>query len=265
MCFWWRVSEVLGIQTSPVCAQRWETEDFVPLLKPLQKQWLCLSRMWVRMWVLHVFQKHSEHCQGKEKERPDDQKDKAWGDHVPTVWWGLLPPWVTMTESTRSLRNTGFPGTALVVQWLRRHAPNAGDPGLIHGQGTRSCMLQRRPSTAKHVHKKYQCSTYYLSLYNWERAKSFSSYPSYNTDLPLPWKEENQISTQTFSKSLTFTIWVETENHKIDSRGPEWRVGDTEHRCERREKLASAPFLALTSCISLGKPLNLSEPTFLDL
>ena len=62
-----------------------------------------------------------------------------------------------------------------------------------------------------YIRKKYQCSTYYLSLCNWERAKSFSSYPSYNTDLPLPWKEENQISTQTFSKSLTFTFWVETE------------------------------------------------------
>ena len=146
---------------------------------------------------------------------------------------------------------------------------------MLPMQGTRLWSMVRELDPAccngdlaqpnMYIRKKYQCSTYYLSLYNWERAKSFSSYPSYNTDLPLPWKEENQISTQTFSKSLTFTIWVETENHKIDSRGPEWRVGDTEHRCERREELASAPFLALTSCISLGKPLNLSEPTFLDL
>ena len=33
-------------------------------------------------------------------------------------------------------------GTSLVVQWLRHHAPNAGGPGLIPGQGTRSHMLQ---------------------------------------------------------------------------------------------------------------------------
>ena len=35
-------------------------------------------------------------------------------------------------------------GTSLVVQWLRLHAPNAGGPGLIPGQGTRSHMLQLR-------------------------------------------------------------------------------------------------------------------------
>ena len=33
-------------------------------------------------------------------------------------------------------------GTSLVVQWLRHHAANAGGPGLIPGQGTRSHMLQ---------------------------------------------------------------------------------------------------------------------------
>ena len=35
-------------------------------------------------------------------------------------------------------------GTSLVVKWLRLHAPNAGGPGLISGQRTRSCMLQLR-------------------------------------------------------------------------------------------------------------------------
>ena len=34
--------------------------------------------------------------------------------------------------------------TSLVVQWLRFHAPNAGGPGLIPGQGTRSHMPQLR-------------------------------------------------------------------------------------------------------------------------
>ena len=40
-------------------------------------------------------------------------------------------------------------GTSLVVQWLRLHAPSAGGPGLIPGQGTGSHMPQLRPGTAK--------------------------------------------------------------------------------------------------------------------
>ena len=39
-------------------------------------------------------------------------------------------------------------GTSLVVQWLRLYDPNQG-LGLTPVQGTRSCMLQLRPSTAK--------------------------------------------------------------------------------------------------------------------
>ena len=35
-------------------------------------------------------------------------------------------------------------GTSLVFQRLILHAPNAGDPGSILGQGTRSHMLQLR-------------------------------------------------------------------------------------------------------------------------
>ena len=31
-------------------------------------------------------------------------------------------------------------GTSLVVQWVRLHTPNAGGPGSIPGQGTRSLM-----------------------------------------------------------------------------------------------------------------------------
>ena len=50
-----------------------------------------------------------------------------------------------------------FGGTSLVVQWLRLCAPNAGGPGSIPGQGTRSHkqqlrrshMLQLRPVAAK--------------------------------------------------------------------------------------------------------------------
>ena len=40
-------------------------------------------------------------------------------------------------------------GTSLVVQWLGVCTPNAGGPASIPGQGTRSHMLQLKPSTAK--------------------------------------------------------------------------------------------------------------------
>ena len=33
-------------------------------------------------------------------------------------------------------------GTSLVVQWSRLHAPNAGGPGLMPGQGTRARVQQ---------------------------------------------------------------------------------------------------------------------------
>ena len=40
-------------------------------------------------------------------------------------------------------------GTSLVGQWLRLHAPNAGDLGYIPGQGTRSHTLQLKILHAK--------------------------------------------------------------------------------------------------------------------
>ena len=55
-------------------------------------------------------------------------------------------------------------GTSLMTQWLKRHAPSAGGPGLIPGQGTRStcsnkdqrsCMPQLRPGAAKKKKKKF--------------------------------------------------------------------------------------------------------------
>ena len=40
------------------------------------------------------------------------------------------------------LAKAAITGISLVVQWLRLCTPNAGDPGSIPGQGTRSHMLQ---------------------------------------------------------------------------------------------------------------------------
>ena len=43
--------------------------------------------------------------------------------------------------------------TSLAVQWLRLHAPNAGDAVSFPGQGTRSHMQRVRLSTAKQINK----------------------------------------------------------------------------------------------------------------
>ena len=43
--------------------------------------------------------------------------------------------------------------TSLVVQWLRICSSNAGDPGSIPGQRTKSCMPQLRPGTVKNILK----------------------------------------------------------------------------------------------------------------
>ena len=54
-------------------------------------------------------------------------------------------------QITYLLKESKYIGTSLVVQWLRLHAPNAGELGLIPGQGTRSHMLQLK---SLHVPKK---------------------------------------------------------------------------------------------------------------
>ena len=50
-------------------------------------------------------------------------------------------------------------GTSLVVQWLRLCAPNAGDSGLIPGQGTRSNMLEQRVHVSQLATKNPTCHT----------------------------------------------------------------------------------------------------------
>ncbi|TEA39266.1 hypothetical protein DBR06_SOUSAS7610111, partial [Sousa chinensis] len=47
-------------------------------------------------------------------------------------------------------------GTSLVAWWLRLHAPNAGSPSSIPGQGTRSPMPQLK---IVHAASKIPCAT----------------------------------------------------------------------------------------------------------
>ena len=60
----------------------------------------------------------------------------------------LLPLPLHLCTSVRVKPFSKVSGTSLVDQWLRLHIPNERDPGLIPGQGTRSHMLQLRPSGA---------------------------------------------------------------------------------------------------------------------
>ena len=53
------------------------------------------------------------------------------------------------------LRNSGT-GTSLVVQWVKLHAPNAGGPGSIPGQGTRSRM--HAATKSPHAATKIPCA-----------------------------------------------------------------------------------------------------------
>ena len=58
--------------------------------------------------------------------------------------------WATKTTTRDDLKGTGG-GTSLVVQWVRLQTPNAGCPGLIPGQRTRSHVPQLRPTAAIYV------------------------------------------------------------------------------------------------------------------
>ena len=60
----------------------------------------------------------------------------------------IIPGNITLSKSKKVIMVWR---TSLVVQWLRRHALNAGGLGLISGQETRSHMLQLRPDTVKQI------------------------------------------------------------------------------------------------------------------
>ena len=67
-----------------------------------------------------------------------------------------LATWSSTLSCTVHMQAESISGTCLVVQGLRLHAPNAGGPGSIPSQGTRSHMPQLRahmlqliPGTAK--------------------------------------------------------------------------------------------------------------------
>ena len=78
------------------------------------------------------------HIEGK-REKPLDHLSgcrKSFGEKVHMhLWWKLPDNQIKCIHKKPTAGN--FPGVA-VVQWLRLCAPNAGGPGSIPGQGTRS-------------------------------------------------------------------------------------------------------------------------------
>ena len=65
----------------------------------------------------------------------------------------IAPIWQIMTEFSKLLLRISKThlGTSQGIQWLKHCASNAGGPGSIPGQGTRSYMPQLRPSAVKYM------------------------------------------------------------------------------------------------------------------
>ena len=69
----------------------------------------------------------------------------------------ILVIYFTYNNVTVALKKGIIQGTSLMAQWLKRHAPSVGGPGLIPGQGTRYHMQQQR-SKILHTSIKTPCS-----------------------------------------------------------------------------------------------------------
>ena len=111
---------------------------------------------------------------------PGHLPDPGIKPRSPALQVGFLPsepPWKTCCVKL-GIKKKNENGPSLVVQWLWFQAPNAGGPGLIPGQGTRShmlqlrvLMLQLRLSTAKLINKnilknKNKNTCIYIYIYN---------------------------------------------------------------------------------------------------
>ena len=65
----------------------------------------------------------------------DDKANRNLGGGNMDVDWNILSKILKFLNKMVRLKKKK-PGTFLVVQWLRLHAPDAGSLGLIPGQGT---------------------------------------------------------------------------------------------------------------------------------
>lgn len=94
----------------------------------LALSWTTLGRPAALLW----------RCSGSPWESPCEELTS----HPQWYEWAVLKQGLPVHQAFRG-------GASMVVQWLRLHALNAGDPGPIPCQRTRSCMPQLSPGAAK--------------------------------------------------------------------------------------------------------------------
>ena len=102
-------------------------------------------------------------------------------------------------------------GIFLVIQWLGLHAPSAGNPGSILGQGTRSHMLQLKISHATTKAQNSQISKIKINIFK----KWINISPFYRWEKWGP-----KIKTLPLSQKVVGArIWLQglTLNHHIDA------------------------------------------------
>ena len=82
---------------------------------------------------------------------PSCEPQRLHSAHAPHVCSSLWMNGIIVASGTQE----GNLGTSLVVQWLRLHAPNAGGPASILGQGTK---ILHATTKSLHAATKTQCS-----------------------------------------------------------------------------------------------------------
>ena len=83
----------------------------------------------------------------------------------------------------------GVKDPTLVVQWLRLQAPNAGGPGLIPGQGTRSHMPQLRAHILQLKISSVATKTWYSQISKYQNRTYSSASRSLAGERGHPWLE----------------------------------------------------------------------------
>lgn len=117
----------------------------------------------------------------------------------------------------------------------------------------------------KQATKKHQFSVLTCSCTHEEGVSGFPYHNLKTASLSRSWRSANQISTQTCSNFLAFTVWM--WGRKSDWLMWVWvkrEAGSPQHRCERQRKdwIQSLSW-HLLACSSSWKFLDLSEPPFM--
>ena len=151
--FWLGVSHDLGLGL-------WSSKDLTGTVGSTSKEvhlcgWQAVAGCWLgpqflSMWaspqrclsVLTMWQPVS-HRKGDSRDQ-GGSRNVFWDPALEVTFCHFHSILLVTQSSPDWMWQETIQGTSLVVQWLRLCAPNAGGPGSIPGQGTRSCTWQRR-------------------------------------------------------------------------------------------------------------------------